>query len=56
MDLFEQVLVEPINAIFPLLKKLLAKLTVKSAIGHIEAIQADITNKYITPKLRRHKK
>jgi 23S rRNA (uracil1939-C5)-methyltransferase len=40
------VLVEPINTIFPLLKKLLAKLTVKSAIGHIEAIQADITDKH----------
>jgi len=36
------VLVEPLNAIFPLLKKLLAQLTVKSAIGHIEVIQADI--------------
>jgi len=40
------VLVEPMNAIFPLLKKLLAKLTVKSAIGHIEVIQADITDKH----------
>jgi 23S rRNA (uracil1939-C5)-methyltransferase len=38
------VLVEPINAIFPLLKKVLAQLTVKSAIGHIEVIQADITD------------
>ena len=38
------VLVEPINAIFPLFKKLLAQLTVKSAIGHIEVIQADITH------------
>jgi 23S rRNA (uracil1939-C5)-methyltransferase len=36
------VLVEPLNVIFPLLKKLLLQLTVKSAIGHIEAIQADI--------------
>ncbi|PKI12680.1 23S rRNA (uracil(1939)-C(5))-methyltransferase RlmD [Colwellia sp. 12G3] len=36
------VLVEPLNAIFPLLKKLLAQLTVKSAIGHIEVIQADL--------------
>jgi len=36
------VLVEPINAIFPLLKELLAQLHVKSAIGHIEVIQADI--------------
>ncbi|WP_019028513.1 23S rRNA (uracil(1939)-C(5))-methyltransferase RlmD [Colwellia piezophila] len=36
------VLVEPLNAIFPLLKKLLAQLTVKSSIGHIEVIQADI--------------
>jgi len=37
------VLVEPLNNIFPQLKKLLAQLTVKSAIGHIETIQADIT-------------
>ena len=36
------VLVEPLNVIFPLLKKLLAQLTVQSAIGHIEVIQADI--------------
>ena len=36
------VLVEPLSAIFPLLKKLLAQLTIKSAIGHIEVIQADI--------------
>ncbi|KGJ89086.1 23S rRNA (uracil(1939)-C(5))-methyltransferase RlmD [Colwellia psychrerythraea] len=36
------VLVEPLNKIFPLLKKIMAQLTVKSAIGHIEAIQADI--------------
>lgn len=36
------VLVEPLNAIFPLLKKLLVQLTVKSAIGHIEVIKADI--------------
>ncbi|PKG83441.1 23S rRNA (uracil(1939)-C(5))-methyltransferase RlmD [Colwellia sp. 75C3] len=36
------VLVEPLNVIFPLLKKLLAELTVKSAIGHIEVIHADI--------------
>ncbi len=39
------VLVEPINAIFPILKKLLAQLTIKSAIGHIEVIQADINDK-----------
>jgi 23S rRNA (uracil1939-C5)-methyltransferase len=38
------VLVEPLNAIFPLLKRLLAQLTVKSAIGHIEVIQADIVD------------
>jgi len=38
------VLVEPLNVIFPLLKKLLAQLTVKSAIGHIEVIQADIVD------------
>ncbi|MEI6893032.1 MAG: 23S rRNA (uracil(1939)-C(5))-methyltransferase RlmD [Colwellia sp.] len=36
------VLVEPLHAIFPLLKKLLAQLTVKSAIGHIEVIQAEV--------------
>lgn len=35
------VLVEPANDIFPLLKALLAKLTVKKAIGHIEVISAD---------------
>ena len=35
-------MVEPLNVIFPLLKKLLAQLTVQSAIGHIEVIQADI--------------
>jgi 23S rRNA (uracil1939-C5)-methyltransferase len=40
------VLVEPLNAIFPLLKKLLAQLTVKSAIGHIEVIQANIVDTY----------
>ena len=39
------VLVEPLNNIFPLLKKLLAQLTVQSAIGHIEVIQADIIDK-----------
>jgi 23S rRNA (uracil1939-C5)-methyltransferase len=38
------VLVEPLNAIFPLLKRLLAELTVKSAIGHIEVIHADIVD------------
>ncbi|MBU2869606.1 23S rRNA (uracil(1939)-C(5))-methyltransferase RlmD [Colwellia sp. E2M01] len=36
------VLVEPLNTIFPILKKLLAQLTVKAAIGHIEVIQADV--------------
>jgi len=44
------VLVEPINAIFPLLKKVLAQLTVKSAIGHIEVIQADIILKEQKPE------
>ena len=39
------VLAEPINDIFPLLKKLLTQLTVKSAIGHIEVLQADISDK-----------
>lgn len=38
------VLVEPINTIFPLLKKVLAQLTVKSAIGHIEVIKADVND------------
>jgi 23S rRNA (uracil1939-C5)-methyltransferase len=42
------VLVEPINTIFPILKKLLAQLTVKSAIGHIEVIQADIVDNSLT--------
>ena len=44
------VLVKPLNAIFPLLKKLLVELTVKSAIGHIEVIQADVINSYSTNK------
>jgi len=35
------VLLEPVSDIFPLLKVLLAKLTVKKAIGHIEVISAD---------------
>jgi len=38
------VLVEPLNAIFPLFKKILAQLTGKAAIGHIEVIQADINS------------
>jgi len=43
------VLVEPANNIFPILKSLLAKLTVKKAIGHIEVISADdIANKAST--------
>jgi len=42
------VLVEPINAIFPLLKKVLAQLQVKSAIGHVEVIQADIIDRPAT--------
>jgi 23S rRNA (uracil1939-C5)-methyltransferase len=46
------VLVEPINTIFPILKKLLAQLTVKSAIGHIEVIQADIVDNSLTEGLR----
>jgi len=47
------VLVKPINAIFPLLKKLLAQLTAKSAIGHIEVIQADIIDKCATGELQK---
>lgn len=35
------VLVEPVSDIFPILKALLAKLTIKKAIGHIEVISAD---------------
>jgi 23S rRNA (uracil1939-C5)-methyltransferase len=35
------VLVEPACDVFPILKALLAKLTVKKAIGHIEVISAD---------------
>lgn len=35
------VLVKPASDIFPLLKALLAKLTVKKAIGHIEVLSAD---------------
>ena len=37
------VLVKPLDIIFPKLKKVLAELTVKSAIGHIEVIQADLS-------------
>ncbi len=37
------VLVKPADDIFPILKTLLAKLTVKKAIGHIEVIATDIT-------------
>jgi len=36
------VLVEPLSDIFPVLKTLLAELTVKAAIGHIEVIYADV--------------
>ena len=36
------VLVKPASDIFPILKALLAKLTVKKAIGHIEIISADV--------------
>jgi len=36
------VLVKPLNDIFSILKELLAQLTVKAAIGHIEVIYADI--------------
>jgi len=38
------VLVKPAGDIFPILKALLAKLTVKKAIGHIEVITTDIVN------------
>ena len=38
------VLVEPLSDIFPVLKALIAQLTVKAAIGHIEVIYADIEN------------
>jgi len=38
------VLVKPADDIFPILKALLAKLTVKKAIGHIEVITTDIVN------------
>ncbi|MBL4823066.1 MAG: 23S rRNA (uracil(1939)-C(5))-methyltransferase RlmD [Colwellia sp.] len=38
------VLVKPAADIFPILKALLAKLTVKKAIGHIEVIIADIVD------------
>lgn len=36
------VLTEPLSDIFPLLKKLVSQLSVKSAVGHIEVIQADV--------------
>jgi 23S rRNA (uracil1939-C5)-methyltransferase len=48
------VLVEPLNAIFPLLKKLLVKLTVKSAIGHIEVIQADVIDSHLKNKSQKY--
>tara|TARA_B110000467_G_C18313552_1_gene479857 strand:- start:187 stop:1593 length:1407 start_codon:yes stop_codon:yes gene_type:complete len=38
------VLVEPLSDVFTHLKTILAKLTVKAAIGHIEVIYADIVN------------
>jgi 23S rRNA (uracil1939-C5)-methyltransferase len=38
------VLVKPAGDIFPILNELLAKLTVKKAIGHIEIISADVTD------------
>jgi 23S rRNA (uracil1939-C5)-methyltransferase len=38
------ILVTPLNDIFSLLKILLAQLTIKSAIGHIEVIQADVSD------------
>jgi len=38
------VLVEPLSDIFPTLKALLAQLSIKAAIGHIEVIYADIEN------------
>jgi len=37
------ILVEPLNDIFPKLNNVIAKLSVKSAIGHIEVIHADIS-------------
>ena len=39
------VLVKPLNDIFVRLKKVVAQLTVKSAIGHIEVIHADIIDR-----------
>lgn len=38
------ILVKPASDIFPLLKALLAKLTVKKAIGHIEVLAADVVD------------
>ncbi len=38
------VLVKPANDIFPILKELIAKLSVKKAIGHIEVICTDISS------------
>jgi len=40
------VLVKPASDIFTLLKALLAKLTVKKAIGHIEVLSADVVDKH----------
>ena len=38
------VLVKPVDRIFPILKELVAKLSVKKSIGHIEVICTDISN------------
>lgn len=46
------VLVEPARDIFPILKVLLAKLTVKKAIGHIEVLSADDKAKNLTLVVR----
>ncbi|MEW6993260.1 23S rRNA (uracil(1939)-C(5))-methyltransferase RlmD [Colwelliaceae bacterium MEBiC 14330] len=39
------ILVTPLNEVFHLLRRLLAQLSIKSAIGHIELIQADVIDK-----------
>ncbi len=40
------ILAEPLNDIFPKLNHLISKLSVKSAIGHIEVIHSDIANSH----------
>ncbi len=44
------VLVKPIDSVFPLLRKVVAQLTITSAIGHIEVIHANVIDNQIAGK------